>query len=94
MGDGRDRVSAARQRRGNRACADCEQSSPQWASVNNGVFVCLDCSGVHRCVRFGRKGRAGGERGQSVSQEERAAAEPVLALARWAGTVRVCGFER
>jgi hypothetical protein len=94
MGEGRGRVSAARQRRGNRACADCEQSSPQWASVNNGVFVCLDCSGVHRCVRLGRRGRERGERGKSVSREERAAAEPVPALARWAGIVRVCGPER
>jgi ADP-ribosylation factor GTPase-activating protein 1 len=22
--------------------------SPKWASVNNGIFVCLNCAGVHR----------------------------------------------
>lgn len=29
-------------------CADCGQRDPSWASINLGVFVCLDCSGIHR----------------------------------------------
>lgn len=33
---------------GNKACVDCSQKSPQWASVSYGVFICLECSGKHR----------------------------------------------
>jgi stromal membrane-associated protein len=33
---------------GNRACADCGQDNPSWASINLGIFMCLDCSGIHR----------------------------------------------
>mmetsp|Transcript_11163 Transcript_11163/g.18751 ORF Transcript_11163/g.18751 Transcript_11163/m.18751 type:complete len:98 (-) Transcript_11163:721-1014(-) len=32
----------------NNLCFDCGVVSPQWASLNNGVFVCLNCAGVHR----------------------------------------------
>ncbi|XP_015123705.1 centaurin-gamma-1A [Diachasma alloeum] len=33
---------------GNDACADCGASNPDWASLNLGVLVCIECSGVHR----------------------------------------------
>ena len=32
----------------NRLCADCKRPSPSWASINLGVFVCINCSGCHR----------------------------------------------
>jgi ADP-ribosylation factor GTPase-activating protein 1 len=32
----------------NKVCYECNQPSNQWASVNNGVFLCLSCSGLHR----------------------------------------------
>lgn len=32
----------------NTTCADCGQSNPRWASVSIGVFVCIECSGIHR----------------------------------------------
>ncbi len=34
----------------NRRCADCQARGPTWASVNLGVFICLNCSGIHRRV--------------------------------------------
>lgn len=31
-------------------CADCSAKSPTWASIDFGVFVCLNCSGAHRAL--------------------------------------------
>lgn len=33
---------------GNERCADCGAPEPDWASLNLGVLVCIECSGVHR----------------------------------------------
>lgn len=33
---------------GNDKCADCGAYEPDWASLNLGVLVCIECSGVHR----------------------------------------------
>lgn len=33
---------------GNDKCADCGAPEPDWASLNLGVLVCIECSGVHR----------------------------------------------
>ncbi|XP_002966825.2 probable ADP-ribosylation factor GTPase-activating protein AGD5 isoform X1 [Selaginella moellendorffii] len=32
----------------NRECADCRSKSPRWASINLGIFICIQCSGIHR----------------------------------------------
>lgn len=34
----------------NRRCCDCSARGPTWASVNLGLFVCLNCSGIHRSL--------------------------------------------
>lgn len=33
---------------GNNLCADCGAPEPDWASYTLGIFVCLNCSGIHR----------------------------------------------
>lgn len=33
---------------GNDKCADCGALEPDWASLNLGVLICIECSGVHR----------------------------------------------
>ncbi|KAA8532217.1 hypothetical protein F0562_032258 [Nyssa sinensis] len=33
---------------GNDECADCGAPEPDWASLNLGVLICIECSGVHR----------------------------------------------
>lgn len=34
----------------NRECADCKSKGPRWASVNLGIFMCIQCSGIHRSL--------------------------------------------
>eukprot|EP00727_Mastigamoeba_balamuthi_P009625 m51a1_g5285 putative arf-gap with coiled- ank repeat and ph domain-containing protein 2 (761) ;mRNA; r:190534-193671 len=34
----------------NRACADCGAEDPEWSSINLGILVCIQCSGVHRAM--------------------------------------------
>jgi len=34
----------------NQSCADCGAYKPTWASINLGVFICENCSGIHRSL--------------------------------------------
>ncbi|KAH8400525.1 hypothetical protein KR222_002978 [Zaprionus bogoriensis] len=33
---------------GNGHCVDCGAPNPEWASLNLGVLMCIECSGIHR----------------------------------------------
>uniref|UniRef100_UPI00398EA762 arf-GAP with GTPase, ANK repeat and PH domain-containing protein 1 isoform X2 n=1 Tax=Pristiophorus japonicus TaxID=55135 RepID=UPI00398EA762 len=33
---------------GNSHCVDCEALNPDWASLNLGALMCIECSGIHR----------------------------------------------
>ncbi|XP_041946011.1 arf-GAP with coiled-coil, ANK repeat and PH domain-containing protein 2 isoform X4 [Alosa alosa] len=35
---------------GNDTCADCGQPEPRWASINLGITLCIECSGIHRSL--------------------------------------------
>ncbi|KAF3697280.1 Arf-GAP with coiled-coil, ANK repeat and PH domain-containing protein 3 Centaurin-beta-5 [Channa argus] len=35
---------------GNEQCCDCGQSDPRWASINLGILLCIECSGIHRSL--------------------------------------------
>ncbi|XP_059789032.1 arf-GAP with GTPase, ANK repeat and PH domain-containing protein 3 isoform X2 [Balaenoptera ricei] len=41
-------VQAVRTVRGNSFCIDCEAPNPDWASLNLGALMCIECSGTHR----------------------------------------------
>jgi hypothetical protein len=58
----RRELAALLKRDDNRRCAECAARGPTWASVNLGVFVCLNCSGRGR----GGGGRSGREFGDAI----------------------------
>ncbi|KGL86854.1 Arf-GAP with GTPase, ANK repeat and PH domain-containing protein 3, partial [Charadrius vociferus] len=39
---------AVRTARGNTFCVDCDAPNPDWASLNLGSLMCIECSGIHR----------------------------------------------
>ena len=40
----------SRRSRRRQTCADCAASNPDWCSIKHGIFLCLNCSGVHRSL--------------------------------------------
>ncbi|XP_058731919.1 ADP-ribosylation factor GTPase-activating protein AGD3-like isoform X2 [Vicia villosa] len=41
-------IDVLRKVSGNDKCADCGRPEPDWASLNLGILICIECSGVHR----------------------------------------------
>ena len=37
----------------NSTCFDCDNKPAHWASISNGIYLCLDCSGEHRGYGIG-----------------------------------------
>ncbi|XP_047419483.1 arf-GAP with coiled-coil, ANK repeat and PH domain-containing protein 2 isoform X3 [Sciurus carolinensis] len=35
---------------GNASCCDCGLADPRWASINLGITLCIECSGIHRSL--------------------------------------------
>uniref|UniRef100_A0A8C5MNF5 Arf-GAP with coiled-coil, ANK repeat and PH domain-containing protein n=1 Tax=Leptobrachium leishanense TaxID=445787 RepID=A0A8C5MNF5_9ANUR len=35
---------------GNTMCCDCGLAEPRWASINLGITLCIECSGIHRSL--------------------------------------------
>nr|XP_048297743.1 arf-GAP with GTPase, ANK repeat and PH domain-containing protein 1 isoform X5 [Myodes glareolus] len=41
-------LQSIRNMRGNSHCVDCDTQNPNWASLNLGALMCIECSGIHR----------------------------------------------
>jgi hypothetical protein len=48
LGGGPPPLERLRRPAGNRCCADCGTAEPDWASLNLGILLCIECSGIHR----------------------------------------------
>ena len=48
----KDKIEYVRSIPGNEKCCDCNEDNPEWASINLGILLCLNCGGAHRFVRL------------------------------------------
>ncbi|UJR37232.1 hypothetical protein I4U23_029941 [Adineta vaga] len=44
----KDKIDYVRSLPGNEKCCDCDADGPEWASINLGILLCLNCGGAHR----------------------------------------------
>ena len=45
-----ERLDALLSKAENSECFDCTSRQPRWLSINNGVFICIRCAGIHRSL--------------------------------------------
>jgi hypothetical protein len=43
-------LSELRKDLSNTICADCSAKNPDWCSLNLGILICIECSGIHRSL--------------------------------------------
>ena len=65
----RDALDEVQAIAGNKQCCDCGEAGPDWASINLGVLLCIECSGIHRYSTLTWAGPGAGECPHSMGLE-------------------------
>ena len=48
--DSAQQLARLRELPGNDSCADCSCPAAEWASINFGTMLCIECAGLHRAL--------------------------------------------